>query len=345
MSTEKILILSAIAFFVSYITTPWARGISVKFGLIDIPNEDRKIHKESVPYGGGIAIFVGFLAAFLFLNRISPAISGFAIGAFIIIILGIFDDKFGLTALPKFIFQSLAALIVIYMGVKIDMGLILSGRLADFSYLSIPLTYFWIVGITNAINIIDGLDGLAAGVATISAFTISAVAFINGQLTVAVLALIVGFASLGFLPHNFNQKTKIFMGDSGSMFLGFTLATLSIMGSVKLAAAFSLFVPIMILMIPIFDVLFAIARRVITRKPIYEGDKKHIHHRLLEMGFSSTQTVLSIYFFALVFGVMAVVSALVRPRIGYMIFLASIALVFLAGWTVVYWHQRLRKEI
>lgn len=345
MSTEKILILSAISFFVSFLATPWAKKISEKYGLVDDPGLERKIHTEPVPYGGGIAIFLGFLAALLFLNRTSPAITGFTIGSFIIIILGIFDDKLGLNALPKFIFQSLAALVVIYFGIQIDMSVILRGRLTEFSYLSVPITYLWIVGITNAINIIDGLDGLAAGVSTISAFTIAAVAFTNGQVLVAILALIVGFASLGFLPHNLNSTTKIFMGDSGSMFLGYALAVLSIMGSVKLAAAFSLFVPVMILAIPIFDMAFAIARRIINRKPIYEGDRKHLHHRLLEMGFSPLQTVIGIYAFSVIFGAMAVYSATVRPRIGYMIFLGSIFLVFIVGWAIVYFHQKKTEEI
>lgn len=338
MSTEKILILSAIAFLGSYVFTPWARKISDKIGAVDIP-EERKIHKEAVPYGGGIAIFLGFLAAFLFLNRFSPAISGFIVGALIIVILGIYDDIYNIPALPKFFIQSLAALIVIYSGVRIDLGTVLRGYLpSSLSFLSLPLTFFWIIGITNAINIIDGLDGLAAGVSTISAFTISIVAFLNGQTTVAVIALILGFAALGFLPHNFNSR--IFMGDTGSMFLGFSLATLSIMGLVKLAAAFSLFVPMMVLAIPIFDTLFAICRRLINRRPIYEADKKHLHHRILEMGYSPLQTVIFIYLLSLLFGGLAIYSATVRARTGYLIFGFSVILVIFIGWLIVFLHER-----
>lgn len=339
MSTIKILILAALSFFGALLATPWAREISIKYGLIDKPNK-RKIHESPIPYGGGIAIFIGFVLALLFLNRTSTALAGFTIGSFIIIILGLFDDKLDLAATPKFIFQALAALVVIYAGIQIDMSLVLRGRFEQYSYLAVPLTFFWIIGITNAINLIDGLDGLAAGVSTISAFTISVVAFQNGQTTVAVLALIVGFAALGFLPHNFNQDTRVFMGDSGSMFLGFSLAVLSIMGSVKLAAAFSLFVPVMILAIPIFDTLFAIGRRIINRRPIYEGDSKHFHHRLLEMGFTPLQTVISIYLLSIVFSAMAIYSATVPARVGYVIFLASITLVFVVGWVVVYFHHK-----
>lgn len=337
MSTEKILILCSLAFLGSYFLTPWARKFSQKIGAMDLPNA-RKIHKGAVPSGGGIAIFLGFLVAFLFLNRVSPEIIGFAVGAFIIVILGIFDDILGLTALPKFVVQSLAALIVIYFGVRIDFSTLLRGKLSDFAFLSIPLTYFWIIGITNAINIIDGLDGLAAGVVTISSFTLATVAFTNGQITVAVLALILGFASLGFLPHNF--RSRIFMGDTGSMFLGFSLATLSVMGSVKLAAAFALFIPAIILAIPIFDTVFAVFRRMISGKSIYVGDKKHIHHRLLELGFSPLQTVIFFYVATFFFSGMAVFSTMVSARTGYIIFAASFVMVVLGGCFLVFLHHK-----
>jgi UDP-GlcNAc:undecaprenyl-phosphate GlcNAc-1-phosphate transferase len=337
MSTEKILILAALSFLTSFLLTPWLKKISFKIGSFAVPNQ-RTMHTAPTSTGGGMAIFLGFLAAFLFINRISPEIIGFTVAAFIIVILGIFDDILDLTALPKFIVQSLAAFVLIYFGVRIDVGLILRGHVAEFSYLSIPLTYFWIIGITNAINLIDGLDGLAAGVSTIAAFTISVVAFLNGQLTVAVMALIVAFAALGFLPHNF--RSQIFMGDTGSMFLGFSLAALSVMGSVKLAAAFALFVPVMILAIPIFDTIFAILRRIVNRRPIYEGDRKHLHHRLVEMGFSPFQVVMIIYALSVLFGGMAILSATLPPRQGYSLFAATLCIVVFGGWGLVIWHQK-----
>lgn len=328
MSVEKILILSGIAFITTFLVTPWSRKLATRFGMVDRPGE-RKIHTQDVPYGGGVAIFIGFLVGLLFLNRLNPEIAAYLAGGVIIFSLGIVDDLIGLKALPKFFVQSLVAFLLIYSGIRIDMELILRGQLAEFSYLSIPLTYLWIVGITNAINIIDGLDGLAAGVSTISAFTISAVAFTNGQTTFAVIGLIVGFAALGFLPHNFN--TKIFMGDSGSMFLGYSLAVISIMASVKLAAAFSLAVPILILAIPIFDTAFAIIRRLINRQPIGLGDKKHLHHRLLELGFSPTETVIIIYVLSIFFGGLALYSTTVRARTGLIVFASSLAIILLLG--------------
>lgn len=317
--------------------TPWTRKVSEKVGAMDLPGK-RKIHTEPTARGGGVAIFLGFFLAFLFLNRFSPEIIGFAIGAFVIVGVGVLDDILGLSALPKFIFQALAALIVIYSGVKIDLNMALGGRIAKFDFLSVPLTFFWIVGITNAINIIDGLDGLAAGISTISAFTISAVAFLLGRPVEGTLALMLGFAALGFLPHNF--RSRIFMGDLGSMFLGFSLATISVMGMVKISAAFSLFVPLIILAIPIFDTLFAITRRLVAGKPIYEGDQKHIHHRFLDMGFSSLQTVIFMYVLSFFFGGLAILSATVSPKTSYMIFLASVILVVFGGWILIIIHQK-----
>lgn len=337
MSTEKILILSALAFSGSYFLTPWVRKLSEKVGAMDLPGK-RKIHTEPTARGGGVAIFLGFFLAFLFLNRLSPEIIGFAIGAFVIVGVGVLDDMLGLSALPKFIFQALAALIVIYSGTTIDLNMALGGKIAGFNYLSMPLTFLWIVGITNAINIIDGLDGLAAGVSTISAFTISAVAFLLGRPVEGTLALMLGCAALGFLPHNF--RSRIFMGDLGSMFLGYSLATISVMGMVKISAAFSLFVPLIILAIPIFDTLFAITRRIVTRKPIYEGDQKHIHHRFLDMGFSSLQTVIFMYVLSFFFAGLAILSAMAKPKTSYMIFLASVVLVVFGGWILVIVHQK-----
>lgn len=337
MSTEKIIILSALAFGGSYFLTPWARKVSEKVGAMDLPGK-RKIHTEPTARGGGIAIFLGFFLAFLFLNRFSPEIIGFAIGTFIIVGVGVLDDLVGLSALPKFIFQSLAALIVIYSGIKIDLNMALGGKITEFDYLSMPLTFLWIVGITNAINIIDGLDGLAAGISTISAFTIGSVAFLLGRPVEGTLALMLGFASLGFLPHNF--RSRIFMGDLGSMFLGYSLATISVMGMVKISAAFSLFVPLIILAIPIFDTAFAILRRIVERKPVFEGDQKHIHHRFLDLGFSSLQTVIFMYVMSFFFGGLAVLSAMVNPKTSYMIFFFSVVIVVFGGWILVIIHQK-----
>lgn len=341
MSNLYILIVGLISFAVSFLVTPYLKNLSKRYGVVDKTNS-RKIHKGTVARGGGIAIFLGFFTALLFVQNLYPEISGFLIGSLIIVILGIFDDILSLKAFPKLVFQSLAAIIAIKFGVQIDMSMFLRGELVNYSYLSVPLTYLWIVGVTNAMNIIDGLDGLAAGVATISAFTISAVSFTSGRTSVAVLALMLGFASLGFLPHNF--RSRIFMGDTGSMFLGYSLAVLAVMGSVKLAAAFSFIIPVLILAVPIFDTLFAIARRLKNRKPIFIGDKEHLHHRLLEMGFSPLQTVMLIYIASIFFGGLAIYTSTVRARTGYIVFASGVALIVLFGFVIVFLHNRIQKK-
>ena len=342
MTNIQIIVPVLIAFLGSFVLTPLAKKISIKFGLMDKPN-DRKIHNGSIPRGGGLAIYTGFILAFLTMGQCSREITGFLLSSFIIVALGTIDDKVELRAIPKFLVQSLAAIIAIYFGIVINMDAFLVGHLSQYSFLAVPLTFFWIVGITNAINIIDGLDGLAAGVSTIAAFAIATVAFLSGVELVGTLALIVGFAALGFLPHNFSSR--IFMGDSGSLFLGFSLATLSIMGSLKLAAAFSLIVPFIIFLVPIFDTLFAIVRRLLRKKSIFEGDRRHFHHRLLDLGFTKLQAVLFIYLLSTIFSVLAVYSSQVRNRTGYILLGVSLALILGVTSTVVYLHQKKTNHI
>lgn len=339
---EKLLLYTAVALGASLILTPIIRKLSLKYGMVDHPNE-RKIHKVAVPYGGGIAIFLAFLAVFLLVGDFQLSHLGLLLGALIVLITGIMDDKRGLRAPVKLSLQCLAAITAISFGLRFDMSMILRGNLEQFQYLAVPLTFAWIVGIINAINLIDGLDGLAGGVSMIAAFTLAIVSWANGNPGVAYLSLALGAAALGFLPYNL--KSKIFMGDAGSMFLGYSLATLSIMGSVKLATAFSVLVPITILLIPIFDTLFAISRRLLHHKPIFSGDRQHFHHRLLDLGLSSLQAVSVIYAFSLVLSVLAIYSSQVRVRTGYILF--GISLLILLSFTsvVVYLHQRKTNHI
>lgn len=342
MINFEIILAAVVAFAGSFALTPYAKRFANHIGLIDKPDE-RKVHQGLVARGGGLAIYFGFLLALFFIGPIDREVMGFLISSFIIVVLGFADDKYGLRAVPKFLVQSAAAIVAIYFGILINMDLILVGRLESYDFLAIPLTFFWLVGITNAINIIDGLDGLAAGVSTIAAFAIATVAFISGVEVVGVLALIIGFSALGFLPHNFNSR--IFMGDTGSTFLGFSLAALAIMGSLKLATAFSLLLPIMILLIPIFDTVFAIFRRMIRGKSIFAGDRRHFHHRLLDLGLSSRQAVYFIYLLSLIFAGLAVYSSELRNRYSYMIFAASLIVLFVVTAIVVYIHQKKENHI
>ncbi|HZJ84760.1 MAG TPA: MraY family glycosyltransferase, partial [Syntrophomonadaceae bacterium] len=227
------------------------------------------------------------------------------LGAIIIFLIGILDDIYQLSAKTKFVGQIIAASIAIYFGVVVQFLTNPFDGLVSLGFLSIPVTLLWIVGVTNAINLIDGLDGLAGGVSIIAAATMGIIALLNGQLEVALIAFLLVAAILGFLPYNFHPA-RTFMGDSGSNFLGFILGCLAIMGTAKSVALISLFIPIVILGIPIFDTFFAIIRRINNKVPIFKPDKDHLHHRLLALGMGHTQCVLTIYAISSVFALVAI---------------------------------------
>lgn len=342
MIITKILIPIIISFFGALVLTPVAKKIAQHYGMVDEPNE-RKVHRVAVARGGGLAIYAAFILGVFAAGIFSKPILGFLVSSLIVVCLGAVDDKHHLRAMPKFAVQSLAAVVAISFGIEINMNQFLVGHLSQYAWLSIPLTFFWLVGITNAINIIDGLDGLAAGVSTIAALAIATVSFMSGDTGIGIMSLLLAAASLGFLPHNF--RSRIFMGDSGSLFLGFSLAAFSIMGSVKLAAAFSLLVPMTILLIPIFDTLFAIFRRLLKHKSIFEGDRRHFHHRLIDLGLSPLHAVLVIYLLSAILSATALFAVHARHRIGYILFGTSLIFIFIVTSVVVYLHQKKTNHI
>ncbi|HHW58113.1 MAG TPA: undecaprenyl/decaprenyl-phosphate alpha-N-acetylglucosaminyl 1-phosphate transferase [Clostridia bacterium] len=321
----KIYIFSFIvAFIVSFFATPFAKKIAFSIGAIDIPNEERRIHTQPIPRLGGLAIFLGTIfSILLFLPKSSETI-GIILGSAIIAVLGLLDDKFGLKAKFKLLGQLVAAVVLILSGIRIDwLSNPFGGGLIYLkSWVAIPLTLFWVVGITNTMNLIDGLDGLAAGIAVISSGSLFIVSLLNGRFATAVISIAIAGAALGFLPYNFNPA-KIFMGDTGSMFLGFVLAAISIQGAVKSAAAIAIAVPILALGVPIFDTAFAIIRRLINGRPIMEADKGHLHHRLLEKGLTQRQVVLVLYAISLVLGVSAVLVSYSNEAKGLIILFIS----------------------
>lgn len=312
MFTPKIIILPLLAALVTFLAMPVVRKLSNKVGALAVPS-DRHVHKNVVPSSGGVAIFIGFLTAVLFFNNASPEIMGFLIGGAIITAVGLLDDIFDLPPITKFLGQILAALIVISSGVRIEfVGNLGVGNdgLYYLGFLSLPFTFFWIIGITNAINFLDGLDGLAGGVTGIAAWTLATVALLSGRYDAAVLAFTLGAAAFAFLPYNFSDspRKKIFMGDAGSNFLGYSLAVLSILGMVKIAAAFSMLIPILVLAVPIFDTVFAIIRRLVAGKSPFEADRMHLHHRIMDRGISHKKTTYIIYGISLILGVISVLS-------------------------------------
>ncbi|MCM3743925.1 undecaprenyl/decaprenyl-phosphate alpha-N-acetylglucosaminyl 1-phosphate transferase [Sporosarcina luteola] len=294
----------AAAFIASIILTPLVIKFAFRIGAVDRPNY-RKVHASVMPRIGGIAIFGAFVIGYLLLTPSDEHAIGILVGALIIIITGFLDDMLEISAKAKLFGQLAAAIVVVtWGGLQIEfINLPFFGPF-DFGYLSIPITILWIIGITNAINLIDGLDGLAAGVSTIALISITVMAVIMGDVFVVATAAILAASTLGFLFYNFHPA-KIFMGDTGALFLGYMISVLALLGF-KNVAMISLVIPIIILGVPISDTFFAIIRRIRMKQPISAPDKSHLHHCLLRAGFSHRQSVLIIYGLAILFGVAAV---------------------------------------
>ena len=299
------------AVIISLIMTPIVRKLAFKVGAIDIPKDDRRVHNKPMPLMGGVAIYIAIVVSALTLLPIDKSLISIIIGGTIILISGIIDDLKGLSPKMKIVFQLSAGLVLILGDVKVDFitnPFSSQSTLLYLKWLSVPITLFWVVGITNTLNLIDGLDGLAAGVAMISSLSLMLVASKFGYGNIIILSAIVAGSCLGFLPYNFNPA-KIFMGDTGALFLGFMLAAISIEGVMKSVATIAIIVPILILGVPIFDTTFAIFRRLLNGQSIMSADKGHLHHRLLNRGYSQRKTVLTLYGISGVFGLFAVLVA------------------------------------
>ena len=298
------------AALVALISTPVVRSLAFRVGAVDVPKDNRRMHNHPIPRMGGLAIFLGFILSVLISLPLSSELRGMLLGSVVIVILGILDDIFALPALPKFFVQIGAALIAVLAGNRIDFlsnpNIFSQDLFWELGLLAVPITVFWIVGITNAVNLIDGLDGLACGVSTISSMTLLVIALVMEEPDVAILMGALSGACIGFLPYNLNPA-KIFMGDTGSTFLGFILAVVSIQGLFKFYAIISFAVPFLMLGLPIFDTCFAILRRVSHGQSPMAPDRGHIHHRLIDMGFTQKQAVAVLYIISAILGLSAVV--------------------------------------
>ncbi|MGG1616034.1 MraY family glycosyltransferase [Paenibacillus sp. NRS-1782] len=299
--------------------TPLVKKFAVKVGAVDVPNA-RKVHTRIMPRLGGLGIFLAVLLSLLAILPFVPEgmlssrdinfIAAFLIGGTLITLIGALDDRFDLNAKLKFMAQiAVACMVVFAFDIRVDfVNVPFQDAYSSLeSWISIPLTIFWIVGVTNAINLIDGLDGLAAGVSGIAIGTIFVMSLLMGNYMVAMLCLVLLGSIVGFLFFNFHPA-KIFMGDTGSLFLGFCLAMLSMLGFKQIAIV-SFITPLIIIGVPLSDTFFAIIRRKLQKKPIFSPDKGHLHHCLRELGFSHRQTVLIIYAIAAFFGVLAVIQS------------------------------------
>lgn len=317
--------------------TPRIRKFSLKKRLVD-KRDHRKAHKKVVTRLGGIAIYLAFTMAMglAFLLERGPAMKEFVgefiamlAGGTIILALGIYDDIRGADAPKKFSMQIIAALILIVFGFKIAIVTNPFSQTIELGFLAIPLTILWIVGITNAINIIDGVDGLAAGVVVIVSSTLFLVSLPQGNVPLAFLSAALAGTTLGFLKYNFSPA-KLFMGDTGSMFLGFILAAMAIEGNRKSTVAVALLIPIIALGVPIIDTILAIIRRVLKGAHIFRADNEHIHHRLLHLGLSHKQVTLILYFITILLGLVAFACTLLKDKYAALLLMVIALIVVVA---------------
>ena len=333
-----------LALAVAFACTPAVKMLAIRIKAVDVPKDNRRMHKVPIPRMGGLAIFAGFLFSSVLFIPLTGQFRAILIGALILVVLGIVDDIVALDAKIKFVGQIVAALIPALSGVVIR-GFgnpFIANDYVPLGILTIPVTVLWIVGITNAVNFIDGLDGLACGVSAIATVTMLVIAVLYSEVQIALMMAALAGACLGFLPYNMNPA-KIFMGDTGSMFLGYLLAVTSIQGLFKFYAVISFAVPFILLGLPIFDTGFAIVRRLMKGQSPLQADRGHVHHRLIDLGFDQKQSVAILYAFSALMGLTAVILA--RTNETRLIFLAIAVLVcFFLAMSLMSFEKRHSKQ-
>lgn len=315
---NTILLMIFIPFvFVAFII-PFVQKIALHVGAMDEPNE-RKVHKKPMPRLGGLGIYMGFLLGYMIFGEHTAMMNSILIGSFVLLITGIIDDINPLNASTKLIGQTMAALIVVCYGGLLLKEVTFFGAYMNFGIFSYLITIVFILGCINCLNLIDGLDGLAAGISAIFFLTIGVIAYFQGRIGLSVtLTFIMLGSTLGFLVHNFNPA-RIFMGDSGSMFLGFIIAIITLLGFKSIMMS-SMVIPLCILVVPIVDTACAILRRKLKGESIGTPDKSHIHHQFLKINHNVKKTVIIIYFITILFSTASIIWLLVNKKIGYIIY-------------------------
>jgi UDP-GlcNAc:undecaprenyl-phosphate GlcNAc-1-phosphate transferase len=355
------MVLGSIAGLVSMAVTPLIIRLAHHFDVLDKPGT-RKIHLRIVPRMGGLAVFTGMLVSLFLYCFFYPDLFKnifferkylhIITGALVMMVLGIVDDKYGLNAKVKFTVQIVVAAFVIYNGLKIERITNPFGSALELGYFAYPVTLLWIVGVTNAINLSDGLDGLATGIALIVSITMFAVSFTLGNKPgMLIMSAVLTGSLVGFLKYNFNPA-RIFMGDTGSLFIGFLLATLSIKGTLVSSTTVSMLTPLIALGVPIIDTLFAMVRRMVGGRNPFAADKQHFHHRLLSSGLTQKQAVVVIYSVCVIFGVIAFVMTAAQSELaaglllifGIMIFTGIRKLGYVEGFLVKLKQERYRQK-
>ena len=306
---EYSLLIVGVCLLIVAIIIPFVKKIAEHINAIDIPDA-RKVHTKPIPRLGGLGIFMGFLVGYMIFGENNVQMNSILIGSFIILLTGIFDDIKPISAKAKLFGQMLASSVIVFYGNILLNNLTIWGLNIDFGIFAYPITILFIVACTNVINLIDGLDGLSGGISSIFYLSTIIICFFQGRFSELefVLSLIMLGSTLGFLVHNFHPA-KIFAGDSGALFMGFMIAIISLLGF-KTTAITSIFIPLMILAVPILDTLFAIIRRLLKHQSISTPDKQHLHHQLLKMKFSHRNTVLIIYLITALFSTASILYTL-----------------------------------
>lgn len=332
----RILLAVAIAFAISFAAVPVVKTFATRVGAIDIPDGKRRVHDHPIPRMGGLAIFLGFLLSVVLFADITRQVRGILIGAVLIVACGAIDDVVNLRAWIKLLVQVAAAVIAVAHGVVIEFfsnpNIFSNNELLVLGWLAVPVTVLWIVGITNSVNLIDGLDGLAVGVSTIASVTMFVVALLVSEGNVALLLAALMGACLGFMPYNLNPA-KIFMGDTGALLLGYVLSTVSVVGMFKTYALVTFVVPILALFLPLFDTVCSFFRRILRGQSPMHPDRGHLHHRLIDMGLSQKQAVAILYSVSAILGLCAVVLATDGALRTWLIVVSVLAAVAI-GWYI-----------
>lgn len=299
------LIAVLCAGLISFACTPPIRVLAFKIGAVDIPKDNRRMHNHPIPLIGGLAVFAGFFISSLIFCDVTKELAAILIGGIIIVFTGVMDDIHPLNPFVKLAMQIIVAIIVVLNGICIEYVNIF-GNYIIFNALKYPITVIWIVGLTNAINLIDGLDGLACGISAICSASIFLVVLLMGDYNSALITALLTASCIGFLPFN-KHPARIFMGDTGALFLGYTLAVISVNGVFKLHTILSFIIPISIFALPILDTAAAFIRRILKGKSPFSADRGHLHHKLVDMGFTQKESVRILYAICSLFGLVAVV--------------------------------------
>lgn len=343
INLTTILLMVFIPFVFVALIIPFIKKIAIHVVALDIPNE-RKVHTKPMPRLGGVGIYAGFLLGYMIFGEQTATMNSILIGSFVLLVTGMIDDIKPLKSSSKLIGQIIAALIIVFYGNILLGDASIFGFYIDFKLWAYPITILFILGCINCMNLIDGLDGLAGGISSIFFLTIGIIAYCQGKLGLSfVITFIMLGSTLGFLIHNFHPA-RIFMGDSGSMFLGFMIAVITLLGF-KTIITSSIIIPLFILFVPILDTFCAIIRRKLKGERIDTPDKSHFHHQLLRRNYSVVVTVLIIYFITAAFSTASIICLLVDIELGYIIYgiLTLILLIFVFKTDILFGHKDKKK--